>query len=79
MQPLFLAIRLLVFASAAEVWSLDGEDGNSEGRGSGIKRRSSFPVASWVLGHVGWLQCLVCGDIKYRVILALSASPNVSV
>lgn len=30
-----------------------------------------------ILEHMGCLQCLVPGDIKYRVILALSASPDV--
>lgn len=29
-----------------------------------------------LLGHMGCLQCLVLGDKKYRLVLALSASPN---
>lgn len=30
-----------------------------------------------ILGHMGCLQCLVPGDIKYRVILVLSTTPDV--
>lgn len=36
-------------------------------------------LSAGVLGHVGWLQHLVHGDLKIQGVLVLSASPDIPV